>query len=196
MIDATLGAIIGGISAASTNAANINLQRETNAQNVEEAQKNRDYQTEMSNTAHRREVADLQAAGLNPILSTHGTGSSTPGGDSATLTAPQVQLPDLFSYGVSLKQLQQADKKLDQEDTKIALDVLNSKSTREAQKYKTRKDRYGIEGMISDIFEKADQYKAEDATKGLKKLFKQLQHGPRMSPSLEPEQPTNMIGVP
>lgn len=40
--------------------------------NREEAQKNRDWQQYMSDTAHQREIKDLQAAGLNPVLSAMG----------------------------------------------------------------------------------------------------------------------------
>ena len=57
----------------------------TNQMNSAEAAKNRDFQREMSNTAHQRQVEDLRKAGLNPILSALGSGASTPGGSQATM---------------------------------------------------------------------------------------------------------------
>lgn len=75
-------------TAAAWNEAMWQKQADFNAEQAEinrqftatEAQKNRDWQTQMSNTAYQRAMKDMAAAGLNPILAYSQGGAQVPSG--------------------------------------------------------------------------------------------------------------------
>lgn len=60
-------------------------QKAVNSFNAAEAQKARDFEQQMSNTSYQRQLADMEAAGVNPALAMGGNanGASTPSGEAA-----------------------------------------------------------------------------------------------------------------
>lgn len=81
----------------------------TFAFNSDEAQKSRDWQEYMSGTSHQREVDDLIAAGLNPVLSANGgaqaysASNASGSADSSAISAMSNLIANKMSNDASLK---------------------------------------------------------------------------------------------
>jgi len=109
------GDIIGGAFGLATGILAKEGAEERNKAQLASAREQMDFQREMSDTSHQREVTDLYAAGLNPILSARYGGASTPGGAQAQI---QNEMEPAIASAQSARRLAAEIKNIT-EDTKV-----------------------------------------------------------------------------
>lgn len=97
--DSSEGAIDNWLAGA-TGSGLTAAEKATNQFNSEEADKQRQWEEQMQNTAYQRQVADMQKAGINPALAMSNGQPSIPSGASAQATSPSMS-------GISMSDLMQ-----------------------------------------------------------------------------------------
>ena len=104
--DALLGAGVSLLGGLFKNNSDDERQAQAQAFNAQQAEVNRQFQERMSSTAYQRGMADMRAAGLNPILAYQKGGASAPTGSSAS-TSPMPSenvLANAVSTALAVKQ--------------------------------------------------------------------------------------------
>jgi len=168
-----LGAVAGGLL---SNAG----QREANAASQASSREQMDFQERMSNTAHQREVADLKAAGLNPISSAIHGGASAPSGAAYTAQNPWAESGNMVSNINSARKLQEVDKVLAANTVKkTEQDIVEGKSRIALNTSQVAKQNEEIKSLISQQLVNAEMVKKFGAeTANLMEQNKVLQKYP------------------
>lgn len=146
---------------------NTEQQRQANRDNWHNQQTMFGAQTELANSAHQREVKDLQAAGLNPILSAGGGGSATPSGGTSTMNAPQIDMPSIMQANQFDVTARQNQERINIDKANSAASIVKNLNDAELARVKTLTEREGALG----------RYLGTDRAKTLNQKFREFGSG-------------------
>lgn len=137
------GPILQYMGQQDANRTNVDIANRGTQANLEEAQRNRDFEREMSNTAVQRRVDDLKKSGINPILAAQ-DGASTPNGSQGSAMQAAVQnavpqIPNLVTSAIDAYNTLSAAEKTRAETGAIDETIATSKALRGKYGEETRK---------------------------------------------------------
>lgn len=159
-----IGSVVGGIlgykGVRATNQANEDMAHEANVMNQQNAREQMAFQAEQSSTAYQRAVADMEQAGLNPMLAYQQGGASTPGGASGHAVAsrnenPMAGLGQGISSAVQLLSTKAQIDNIEATTDRTAADAQLARAMVPSVAAKSRLDvasAAGLEARLKDLF--------------------------------------------